>query len=716
MPRLVPVFVFSCVAPALSCLAAASQRVIVADFEDVGTWRASSHPTQKPGVWFAGGIWMGTSLAPAHADLRSGEIRFAFDEKAKGPLTAVFKRAKMSLVAGTLDGIEFDADSRGRPVSLRFVLQDRDKKLHTTPAVKLGGAGWKSHRLALDAKSWPKAAEVAWPATLDQVVLVADEPCAGSILLDDLALTGEFDAGKHVSIFPMYSGIDYDPGSSVTLRYRLRNARPAPVSVVLAAEVEPVDRDDRRRVSRTVELPARGQAVVELALGELPAGPWTAKLQARDAKDGGALADYLDSFAVFTPNGGRVNDTSWFGVQDFTIWQGEAEGALHMAWMRAIGFDLNRMGVTGARFRPAHPVSLELWKPFFEAFEQAGIDLSILHMDMTPELMSERGWRGPPTDLAAYERYSAELGRFLSRWPRVKYVEFFNEPDIEFFEGDSDEYWAMFAAFSRGFRSTAPGIKIATGGGTVRHPREKAGFNEALYSKHPELYDIAAFHAHGRLSNYTTRYEQIKEWQKHAGFAKPIVNTESGERSGYEARGLLPQAETLVKKLGWAKARPDVEFHVWFTLQDYWDMDVTHDDSWGLVTSDNRPKPALVAYNELIRQLARTTPRPASFSEPGIDACEFARADGRHVLLCWASDGGTGAPLWIRPAGREVSKIDLFGREEKLPPGSDHAVLWAAPRFTSCPPARSRSRSSPPSSASWTPPRRSSTSSARPPP
>lgn len=659
-----------------------NQRVVVADFEDVGTWRQVVSEGNKPGAWFAGVQWMGTSQSPPHADHHSGEIRFAFDsaENARGPRRVGHRRAKMSLVGGYLNGIEFDADSLGNPVSIRFVLRDRDKKSHWTPAVRLDTeSGWRRHRLELTAERWAGHARVRFPAVLELVIVEPQVPesLEGRVLIDDIALTGAFESVHLASLAPIYSGISHEPGAAVVLRYRARNARAEAVAVAAGLVVRDLDGRDvfESRIldesGATPVIPARDRTTLRFDVGTLPPGGYSAEVSLWDA-EGAPLAAYDDTFCVFTPNGERINkQPMWFGVQDQTLWQGEAENELHLRWMRALGIDLNRPQLTGGRFVPAVPSTLDAWRRMLSPFEEAGIDSSLLFIELPRHLWrKDGGHRSPPADYDAFERYAADLGRFIGEFPRIRYVEFWNEPEIGFFKGTIDDYWQMFRAFSRGIRATAPDVKITTGGSTVRHPREKPGFSRSLYSNHGDIYDIAAFHAHGPLDNYALNQRQVEQWQAEAGMDKPLANTESGERSGYDPAGRARQAVTLVKKMVYSKASPRSEFHVWFTLQDYWDMDPDADDSFGLVTSDNRAKPAFAAYNELIRQLANTRPLDdgSEFGDLGITGYRFVRDDGRHVLVCWASPGRSGGVFWLRsphPNGL-IERIDLFGRSERL--------------------------------------------------
>ena len=644
--------------------AGAEQRVVVADFEDLGTWRAVGNTGSVPGAWFAGAVWMSGTREVAFNGECAGEIRFEFAHGAEGARRLAFRRAKMSRVSGFIDGIEFDADARGHAVAMRFALVDSANRRHVTPTVSLDKKGWARYRIDLSAAAWPDASKVSHPSRLEEVVLVASEGGRGSVFLDDLALTGAFSRKDRISLFPLYSGINYDPGRPLVLRYRARNAGEALPGTVFVLSVLAPDGREVYRKETSADLPSKGERVVEFTMPGQPVGAYEATLSVRAA--GGVEAVYDDTLAVFTPNGGRENRRGmWFGVQDTTIWNGAPENALHLEWMRAVGIDLIRLDMTGTRFDPERPRSLEAWADMIAPFEEAGIDILALYQQLPARLAAKGNVRGAPKDMAEFERYAAEFGGFLGRFGNVRYAEFWNEPDIAFFHGSLEEYWEMFAAFSRGVRSAAPGIKIATGGSTVMHPREKPGFSRSLYSENGDIYDVAAFHAHGGLGAYVERQRMVEGWQAEGGLEKMVANTESGERSGYDARGRVAQAATLVKKMAYSKSRPRSEFHVWFTLQDYWDMDPTSDDSFGLVTSDNRAKPSLVAYNEVIRQLANTDPAPAPDFPEGVAGHAFTRDDGRHVLVCWGAEGTGGGALWLR-AESAVERVGMYGATQAL--------------------------------------------------
>ncbi|MFA6959195.1 MAG: sugar-binding protein [Opitutaceae bacterium] len=651
-------------ASSLSLRADDRQRCIISDFEDAGTWRVIGNSGSTPGAWFSGVTWMGGSQNARFGDDWVGEIRFDFANESTAPRRLAFRRVKMSRTSGFLDGIEFDADSRGLPVALRFTLMDSTKKRHTTPAIRLGTEGWRRYRLELDEKSWPDFENVRFPASVEQVVIESAAGGAGAVFIDDLALTGSFTTRDRLTVAPVYSGIAYGPGKPFELVYRARNAMDASVGITAALTVRCVGGAEVFSGRSSSKAAPFGQALVRFALPALPVGAYEAAVT---LESGDVTISYEDNFGVFVPNGGRINrKPMWFGIQDQTAWQGEGENRLHLDWMRQIGFDLNRLGMTPGRFSLAVPRSLDGWRNLLQPFEAADIDTCLLYFETPGELLdSRKDNRAAPADLEAFGRYAADVGTFFGAFPHVRYVEFWNEPDIGFFHGTMDEYWGMLQAFSEGIRSTAPGFKITTGGATVKHPHAKPDFNEDLYSQHGDLYDVAAFHAHGTLAAYAERQEAVEGWQSKGGLSKPVGNTESGERSGYDARGRFEQAITLVKKLTYVKSRPRSEFYLWFTLQDYWDMDPDADDSFGLITSDNRAKPSLVAYNEVIRQLANTDSVATPAFPAEVTGYAFVREDGRHVLVCWASDGTSGGTLWIRSA-KPVMRVDLFGRMESM--------------------------------------------------
>ncbi len=120
---------------------ASTQKVVVADFEDFGTWRMRDSKGMLPGaVWPMDANLSGTDKQKFHGDA-VGELKFHFDPDGKGPFYAGFERYKMSLVSGFIAGIEFDANANGLPVMMRFQIVDGTGEKFTTRPVAIAGTG-----------------------------------------------------------------------------------------------------------------------------------------------------------------------------------------------------------------------------------------------------------------------------------------------------------------------------------------------------------------------------------------------------------------------------------------------------------------------------------------------------------------------------------------------------------------------------------------------
>lgn len=650
----------------LTHVQAAEQKKVIVDFEDFGTWRMRENAGIKPGTWWPTGVdFSGSNRAKYHDDY-VGELRFAFDPAGKAPFVAGFERQKMMVVSGFLNGIEFDADARALPVSLRFVIQDSANGQFRTAPIALTGEGWKHYRLDLNATTVPRFAECKFPARLKRVTLESATPCEGSVFLDDIALTGRFTKRDQIAATAIYDGIYYPPDKNVTLHYRLRNARDEELATGVHIDIK--DFSGKKLLSKEaqVALPATGAAEVTFEIGKLPIGAYEVALT---AKSGEFQTELQDHFGVYIPNASRPNHhPMWFGIGDQACWQGETENLRHIEWMKLLGVDIDRFGFFSNRFTPEQAaIGFEGWRKMIKARMDAGIDILFLYTDSPAWTQSKPDYRGMPEDFPAYEEFAKQLGAFLKEFSNVKYLEFWNEPDGDFFHGDLAGYLEMFKHFSKGFKESNPELPFTSAGVTVVHPREKPGFSKGMYQEGAALYDIAAYHAHGPLVNNEQNHKKVESWLREAGLNKRFANTETGERSLYDAEGRRRQAITLVKKIVYSKSIPQFELYIWFTLQDYWDMDPEADDSFGLVTSDNRVKPSFIAYNTLINKLANTTPEETKLNSDTLSLYTFRKDDDRYVYVGWPLASKKTGTLWLKTK-QNVQVSDMFGATRDYTP------------------------------------------------
>ncbi|MBC2602904.1 sugar-binding protein [Puniceicoccus vermicola] len=641
-----------------------ADRLVIEDFEDVGTWRARPLEGMPPEAWFSGNTYLAASREQVSSGDYSGELRywFAGDE---GPYLMSLEREKASRKSAFIDEIGFQANTMGQSLGLAFQIEDSRGNFFYTKEIGLDSADWQEYSLPLNGDTVPDFKSLRFPAVVRKLMLSKESPGRGVIYIDDLAITGRLSRANRLEIRPVLRPLASEPGEPIRLDYRILNASSSEQTGELKLAFGEVRGGASNQLETSFTVAPHDETVASFVLPSMPLGAYRGHLL---AKTGKLETRYLDFFAVFEPNGGRINrEPMWFAVQDFSSWQGPAENALHIEWMQELGIDLVRLMAIGDWLEVREgEISAQDYKRMMDDLGEAGLDVFLLYADAVPGWTQDQFvWRQPPDDYEAFGEHARRLGTYFSQVPNLKYFEFWNEPDLEFFHGDLEDYQKMLSTFYRNFKDTAPDIPVISGGLTVIHPAEKEGFSEGVI-KSTSSYDIAGFHNHGSVYDYATRNELVEAWLDEVGENRKIANTEAGSRSQYDLQGALAQAVTLVQKITYAKSRESSEFYAWFTLQDYWDMDRKADDSLGLVTSDNRPKPSFVAYNELIRRLANTTPEGQIDLGPNVTAYVFRKTeDGRYVYVAWPMIGRGSARFWVGAEG-DYQRVDMFGASETL--------------------------------------------------
>lgn len=644
---------------------ASTQKVVVADFEDFGTWRMRDSKGMLPGaVWPMDANLSGTDREKFHGDA-VGELKFHFDPEGRGPFYAGFDRYKMSLVSGFIDGIEFDANANGLPVMMRFQIVDGGGEKFTTRPVALSGTGWQHYRIDFTPETVPNLARCKFPARLHRIILDSPTPTQGTVYLDDIALTGTFAKKDRLRVAPVYEKISFGPEENVLLRYRVRNGTDKELSGTAALVVKDFEGREVFSEEQKIKLDASGEAGLTFDIGRHPLGAYEGLLV---VKAGGLVTDLQDPFVVMEPNNGRPNKRPmWFGICDQTVWQGDLENQRHREWMHLLGIDIDRLGLSSNRLEFNPDRVMESWRKVIKDHADSGIDILALYDTVPAWTQTKPEWRGPADKWPEFEDHARKLATMLKDEPNVRYLEFWNEPDVEFYHGTFPQFLEMIQHFSKVFREVAPGIAITSPGLTVKHPREKPGFSKAMYQEGAPYYDVAAYHSHGPAINNQANQEQVEAWLKEKDVRRQIINTETGDRSFYSVDGRRRQAIALVKKIVYSKSNPDFDAYFWFTLQDYWDMDPDADDSFGLVTSDNRAKPSFAAYNTLIRQLANTTPFPSELPAGDLTLHAFRKDDGHSIYVGWPGNSKSNGILWIKSDSR-ITTSDIFGRTREYNP------------------------------------------------
>lgn len=655
-------------------------RFMLDDFADISSWlggpRRGHQPSATRPVYFS----FGSIPAPERDDGYCGEIRFAFQEK-NG--IAGFAKNAIYQTWAVPAAITFAADPGGHDAALAFEFEDKSGKRFVTKEIALDHKnGWSDYRFPFDRSSVPDFGKITFPVAMRNLLLRVAEPAGGSVRVDDLAYLADVsNPRKQIDIRSEYRGLSHAPDTEIQLDFRVRNALLRNTDCKLTLRIYSPEGELVREQKDALRIPAGGIAQAHFSFkGFSRLGPYRIELTGENGEVKNTFSGWL---GVFVPNNGRLNKSAmWFGIEDQEFHTAPYEVQLHAQWMKLLGVDLLRGIIMGgaAQYEQGATAGLEafsrLWQPHFNA----GLDLLLDYAaDVPPWTISEtkkkndRNWyRNQMSDLPEMlSEHIRDVAKFMNAHPQIKYFEWLNEPDLNGFRGTADEYIASLKLIYPIIRQYAPKVKVTTGGMVVTHPYGKVDFSRRVYQECADCYDVAAFHCHDDINAYKRYQAAIEKYVP----GKPVANTEAGSRSYLSAPSLFfNQAVTLVKKISFAKSR-NSEFYIWFMLQDYWDKYVNADDSFGLVTVDNQPKPSFLAYNELIRQLSNTVPAAELAIDPRLETLRFRRGD-RDVFVCWPRRNIGKFPFALK-TDSEFTLIDMFGNTTTVHPQNGVAMLAA---------------------------------------
>ena len=675
------------------CFSAAPEkqgRLMLDDFSDISSWLGGPRRGHAPAATRPVHFSFGSVPAPERDDGFCGELRFAFREK-NG--VATFIKNAVYQTWSRPAAITFAADPAGRDGALSFEFEDKAGKRFRTAELAVSGSGWKNYTLPFDRTTVPEFDRLAFPVAMRSLQLRLREPGNGVIRLDDIAYLADVsNPRKQLEIRSEYRQLAHAPGERVRLGFRVRNALARSVECRFELRVFSPEGELLRRQRASAEI---GAASVQMIRFDLDGFSRIAPYRIELAADNGSVRNTFQGWlGVFRPNGRRLNHgPMYFGIEDQEFHTAPYEAGLHVEWMKLLGVDLLRGIFMGgaAQYERGAQTGLEafakLWQPHFDAGLELLLDYAA---DVPPWTISDANKKNDPnwhrnrmSDLPEMlAEHIADVAKFIAVHPQIRYFEWLNEPDLGGFGGTADEYIASLKLVYPILKQYAPQLKVTTGGMVVTHPYGKPGFTRRVYRECAGFYDVAAFHCHDDIETYKRYQAEIEKLAP----GKPVANTEAGSRSYQSAPELFfIQAAVLVKKIAYAKSRGS-EFYIWFMLQDYWDKYVNADDSFGLVTVDNQPKPSFLAYNELIRRLAGLAPAPAAELDPRLETLRFTGKE-REVFVCWPRQD-SGNFLFALRSGADVVRTDIFGSSETIRPRNGIAMLTssALPFYLSAPP------------------------------
>lgn len=651
-------------------------RYVVEDFEDFASWRTwASNTAQPEGERYYGEYtFLCGKYQPdlARNGVGVGQMRYCFKTGVKGSVAMWATRGIVYEQEGLIDKITFWANPQGYDCSIAFEINDANGKKARTPGAKLSGDQWKQYSLDINAETVRELPNMKFPLRIKYIWMSSEKGGTGDVLLDDLTLVGMVDRSKRVRITPAYEGMAYDPAKPLVVKYRLWNALgknvQAPLEARLYSSFDGKFTTPIATRSVPVNLPPYSDTVVTVDFGKVDYGHYHAALKLTAP---GVAARATDPVAVLTLNGKRINQSPmYFGSMHPGDWIAKTENEfVFKNVVVPLGLDCYR---TGAPDKAIVDAGLLCAAGF------GGVPPEL----RTPEDKQKNDARGEPIDYDKYYEWVKKEARekYLPHADKILSVEFYNEPDLPNFcyKPEIDVFLKMHRTFAKAFREVIPGIKIGTGGNTVEHGKAKKDFNSRMYTELAQEADVAIWHAHGPLTNYTSRHHMVEAWLEKGGRSKDkalLGNSETGLPSGSSPVNRLVQADALVKKIGWAKAQRNSYFYIWFTTTDTFDPQGGYlgGEYWGLITVNQRLKPSGQAYNEIIRQLANTTGQGEVQIDPRLQACHYTRANGDNVWLCWPKETGAAFVLPLAVSAN-VTITDMFGKTETAAPKAGKIV------------------------------------------
>ena len=240
----------------------------------------------------------------------------------------------------------------------------------------------------------------------------------------------------------------------------------------------------------------------------------------------------------------------------------------------------------------------------------------------------------PPADLESFRKF---MERAASRYAESSpYWEIWNEPISRhsWAGGTNADYIALLRAGYNAVKSAdASAHVLSAGAWAVDGGPER--FSRHLMEHGSEFFDILAVHSHGGVNQLRGTLDDFDAlW---AGRDRPpIWLNETGVRvDPRRADGELLRASETAKKMVVARAR-GVENYGWFLIRHYPDSYRSPYNNFSVIDERGEPRPVLLAYNNAIRWLRRTT-LEADVSKTQYSAYEF-RDHRRRVLVAWAND------------------------------------------------------------------------------
>ncbi len=439
-----------------------------------------------------------------------------------------------------------------------------------------------------------------------------------------------------------------------------------------------------------VELKAGESVDVPFAPGFERRGWWDIALSLVNETQDAQAQRRTTTLAYFAPVGmrrGEAGDDMLVGFTETLYSDATAEAGT------LVGVDWSRDGMGWPETEPREgEFEWDRFDAFVERAERFGIIMQA-GLGYTPgwaimpkylEKLPNTNWPAgthPPREDAwrAYARALAE--RYKGR---IRYWETWNEADLYgFFKGTTDEYLMMQRVAYEEFKSVDPDFQILTSGFATIRPHGGQNHNPDMQLRTirdaQQYFDYHAHHEHGHFAGFASAIDgPLAKLREHLKKERPLWLNETSIDVG---RGVHYQAESLVKKITFAKARGAAAYN-WFHM---YRQSHRHDaDNWGtLIGEELQPRPHYVAFNEVVRHLRGKANLGQLDLGPGRWGFAFGDTD-EQVLVLWreASDSSDLLVEVPLPAGASVERWDMMGNRLAAPANQSGAIVPVVNRPT----------------------------------
>lgn len=274
---------------------------------------------------------------------------------------------------------------------------------------------------------------------------------------------------------------------------------------------------------------------------------------------------------------------------------------------------------------------------------------------------------GPPwnPDPNARSEAVARREKFLealaAAFPKIRYYELGNEPDLTFFYGGPmADYYDGYVRFFDAIKRSNSDTVVMNGGlsffGTDGDRRSR----ELIRMTAPEKIDAIAYHGHGPgVAAERAAWNRVRAVAVESGKGdKPLVETESGLAAKTLAQQ-RSQARTAVQKMVFAQSER-MPLFMWFRL-------LMFEEDYGSLNAEREPRPVVLAYRAMVETLRGL--RFSRLIDSGISETELylfeKPGSSRRALVAWSNTPAS-HDLYLavgQDAGSisAATLIDLFG-------------------------------------------------------